>query len=138
MAWFQSRGRAALSDLPETAIFTPNALMSTRLQMERAWVVSETLALIGLPALVFGASGSILAANHLIEALTDHIRWRAKDRISLKDGNADALLHQAIATLDMGNIATARSFALRGTNESATMVAHVIPIRGSARDVFVH
>ena len=112
--------------------------MSTRLQMERARVVSQTLALIGLPALVFATSGSVLAANHLIEALTDHIRWRAQDRVSMKDGNADVLLQQAISTLNTGNIASARSFAVRGANESSTMVAHVIPIRGSARDVFVH
>ena len=62
-----------------------SALLSARLQLERARVASETLALIGLPALVFDNQGKVLAANHLIEALTDHIRWRAQDRVSLKD-----------------------------------------------------
>ena len=62
-----------------------SALMSARLQLECARVASEALALIGLPALVFDNRGKVLAANHLIEALTSHIRWRAQDRISLKD-----------------------------------------------------
>jgi hypothetical protein len=43
-----------------------SALMSARLQLERARAASETLALIGLPALVFDNQGKVLAANHLI------------------------------------------------------------------------
>lgn len=114
-----------------------SALMSARLQMERARVASETLALIGLPALVVDLSGTVLAANHLIEALTDHIRWRAQDRVSLKDSRADALFHQATATLGATNVRAARSFAIRGADTDVIMVAHVIPIRGPARDIFV-
>jgi DNA-binding CsgD family transcriptional regulator len=114
-----------------------SAFMSARLQLERARVASETLALIGLPALVFDDRGKVLAANHLIEALTDHIRWRAQDRISLKDSSANALFHQAIATLDIENVAPVRSFAVRGAAANVAMVAHVIPIRGTARDIFV-
>jgi hypothetical protein len=60
-----------------------SALMSARLQLERARIASETLALIGLPALVFDGQGKVLAANPLIEALADQIRWRAEDRVSL-------------------------------------------------------
>ena len=56
--------------------------------MERARVASETLALIGLPALVFDDQGKVLAANHLIAERTDLIRWRAQDRVSLNDPRA--------------------------------------------------
>ncbi len=62
-----------------------SVLMSAQLKLERASVASETLALIRLPALVFDDRGRVLAANHLIEARTDHIRWRAQDRVSLKE-----------------------------------------------------
>jgi hypothetical protein len=48
-----------------------SALMSARLQLERARAASETLELVGLPALVFSERGKILAVNHLMEALTD-------------------------------------------------------------------
>jgi hypothetical protein len=90
-----------------------SVLMSAQLKLERASVASETLALVGLPALVFDDRGRVLAANRLIEALTDHIRWWAQDRASLKDSRANALFQQAIATLDMGSVAPVRSFAVR-------------------------
>jgi len=111
--------------------------MSARLQLERARVASETLALIGLPALVFDERGKVLAANHLIEALTGHVRWRAQDRVSLKDSSANTLFQQAIATLDMDSVAPVRSFALRGADAAAAMVAHVVPLRRTARDIFM-
>lgn len=114
-----------------------SAFMSARFQLERARVASETLALIGLPALVFDDRGKVLAANHLIEALNDHIRWRAQDRVSLKDLRADALFQLAIATLDAGSVKTVRSFPIRGAAANAAMVAHVIPICRTARDIFV-
>jgi DNA-binding CsgD family transcriptional regulator len=114
-----------------------SALMSARLQLQRARVASDTLALIGLPALVFDDLGKVLAANHLIEALSDYIRWRAQDRVSLKDTSANALFRQAVETLNFINVAPVRSFAVRGADTNAAMVAHVIPIGRSARDIFV-
>jgi DNA-binding CsgD family transcriptional regulator len=113
-----------------------SALMSARLQLERARIASETLALLGLPALVFDHQGKVLAANHLIEALTDQIRWHARDRISLKDSSAQALLRRAIANLDMEGAAPVLSFACRGVSGSAAMVVHIVPIRGLSRDIF--
>ena len=114
-----------------------SALISARLQFERARVASETLALIGLPALVFDNQGKVLAANHLIEAQTDHIRWHAQDRVSLRDISTDTLFRQAIDTLTVTDASPTRSFAVRGADTNAAMVAHVIPIRRSARDIFV-
>ena len=105
--------------------------------MERARAAAETLALLGIPALVFDESGKALAANALIEALTDHIRWRARDCVSLRDSTAEALFRQAIETLNIVDAAPTRSFAVRGADVNAVFVAHVIPIRRSARDIFV-
>jgi DNA-binding CsgD family transcriptional regulator len=110
------------------------ALLSARLAMEGARVVGETLGLIGLPALVFDAAARVLAANALIEA-SGAVRWRARDRVSLTDRAADALFQQALATLQLDHAAP-RSFVVRGTDAVASLVGHVIPIRGSARDVF--
>jgi DNA-binding CsgD family transcriptional regulator len=114
-----------------------SALISARLQLERARAASETLELIGLPALVFNERGKVLAANRLMEALTDHVRWQAHDRVSLTDPIADALLHQTVKALDLENPSSVRSLALRDAHAAAAMVAHVIPIRRTARDFFV-
>ncbi len=113
-----------------------SALMSARLQMERAQIASETLELIGLPGLVFDDRGKVLAANHLIEALTDHITWRAQGRVSLMDRSANDLFQNAIATLHMDQTGQVRSFAVRGTHGDGALVAHIVPIRRTARDIF--
>ena len=113
-----------------------SALLSARLQLERARIASETLAALGLPALVLNDQGKVLAANSLIEALSGYVQWRAQDRVSLKDKAADKLLRDGIAAIDVAG-GSVRSFPVRDTSAEAMMVAHVIPIRLSARDIFV-
>ena len=111
--------------------------MSARFQLERARIASETLAALGLPALVLNEQGKVLAANPLIEALTGYVRWRAQDRVSLKDRAADQLLRDAIAAIDVTDAPSVRSFPVRDADTQAMMVAHVVPIRLSARNIFV-
>jgi DNA-binding CsgD family transcriptional regulator/PAS domain-containing protein len=113
-----------------------SAFLSARLQLERARIASETLAALGLPALVLNEQGKVLAANSLIEALSGYVQWRAQDRVSLKDKAADKLLRDGIAAIDVAG-GSVRSFPVRDTSAEAMMVAHVIPIRLSARDIFV-
>ena len=115
-----------------------SAFLSARLQLERARVASETLAVIGLPALVLNEQGKVLAANHLIEAMSGYVQWRAHDRVSLSDGAADQLLRDAVATIDLtGGSRCVRSFPVRDMGADVMMVAHVVPIRLSARDIFL-
>lgn len=113
-----------------------SGLLSARLHLERARVAGETLALIGLPALVLDEKARVLAANHLIEDMTGHILWRAYDRFTLQDPIAQDLFRRNIETLDQENGGAVRSLVLRDVDNSAAMVAHVIPIRRSARDIF--
>src|SRR5262249_32343271 len=53
-----------------------SVLMSARLQLERARMASETLAALGLPALVLNEQGKVLSTNTLIEALTGYVQCR--------------------------------------------------------------
>jgi DNA-binding CsgD family transcriptional regulator len=114
-----------------------SALMSARQQLERARAASQTLAAIGLAALVLDERGKVLAANSLIEAMTGHVLWRANDHLSLRDRKADQLLREAISTIDAASSASVRSFPVREADTQAAMIAHLIPIRLSARDIFV-
>ena len=111
------------------------ALMAARLHLTRARIASETLALIGLPALVLDQKGKIIAANHLIEDMSAHIRWRAFDSLTLADPIADRMLRDAIAAINMDRHTAPRSFPVRGERSEARLVAHLIPIRGVARDI---
>lgn len=112
------------------------AVMSARLQMERARAMAQTLASLGQAALVFGPGGRVIAANSLIEALSPPIVWRARDRLALGDSRADALLQAAIIGIDTADAEEVRSFPVRDSEDQATMIAHVVPIRRSARDIF--
>jgi DNA-binding CsgD family transcriptional regulator len=112
------------------------ALLSARLQLDRARIASNTLAALGLAALVLDEHGKVLAANPLIEGLADFVTWRAHGGVSLTDRNADKLLRDAIATTDAAAAPGSRSFPVRNAETDKTMVAHVIPIRLSARDIF--
>jgi DNA-binding CsgD family transcriptional regulator len=46
-------------------------------------------------------------------------------------------LSDAIATIDLAGGASVRSFPVRAAAVDAMMVAHIVPIRLSARDIFV-
>ena len=115
-----------------------SALMSARLHLERAHAASATLAAIGLAALILDGTGKVLAANKLIEAMDGYIRWRAHDRVSLCDKPSDELLRGAIAAIALGgDKSVTRSFPVRNIDAKEAMVMHFIPIRLSARDIFV-
>jgi DNA-binding CsgD family transcriptional regulator len=112
-------------------------LISARLQLERARVASEALAAMKIPALVLSETGKVLSVNSLIEAMRGHVRWRAYDRVSLEDSSADHLLRDAIAATGSEGGSGVSSFPVRDRHANAMMVAHVIPIRLSARDIFL-
>jgi DNA-binding CsgD family transcriptional regulator len=111
------------------------ALISSRLQFERAQAAAQILGAIGLPALVFGHGGRVMAANEHIQLLSDSIRWLAADRFGLADPAADRMLRRAIEALDRNDAASPCSFAIRDERAQAALVAHVVPVRGSARDI---
>jgi hypothetical protein len=130
-----SASAAELATLNEVHAHLARAsFVAARMQLERARAASQVLALLGIPALVFAENGQILAANALIETLSGFIGWRAKDQIALRDARADTLLRDAIATVDQDDTPSVRSFPVR--NAGSAMIAHVVPIRGSARDIF--
>lgn len=113
------------------------AVISQRFQAEQARAAAEALGLIGMPALVFAQGGRVIAANQQIQELTDRIRWLAADRVALSDADADRMLRRALERLDHGDMSVPASFALRGPETGAAMVAHLVPVRGSARDILV-
>jgi DNA-binding CsgD family transcriptional regulator len=114
-----------------------SALMSARLQLERARTATQTLNAIGLAALALDEKGKVLAANALVETMADHVQWRARDHFSLKDKSANQLLRSAMEAIERSGGGGVRSFPVRNNLMMVTLVAHVIPIRLSTRDLFV-
>ena len=59
-----------------------------------------------------------------------------QNRIALTDSRANDLLWAALAALDSNSELSVRSFPLRDADDKAALVAHLIPIRRSAHDIF--
>ena len=74
-------------------------------------------------------------ANSLIGAMTKHVVWLPKDRVALTDAAANSMLRRAVADLSDAAAATVRSFPSRGS-AGDTVVVHLIPAAGHARDLF--
>jgi DNA-binding CsgD family transcriptional regulator/PAS domain-containing protein len=112
------------------------AVLAARLHLERAQAASQTLAALGLAALVLDDDGRVLAANTLMEGMVNLVHWRAVDRVTLKDSQADQMLGEALARVARNDHGGVRSFPVRDSVTDTMMVGHVVPIRYSARDIF--
>jgi DNA-binding CsgD family transcriptional regulator len=113
-----------------------SALVSARLGLQRAKGASDALTAMGLPALLLDASGAVVEANRLIEAAAEHVQWRGRNRLALTDSRANDLLSANLAALGGDPETSVRSFPLRDLDDRPAMVAHMIPIRRSAHDIF--
>ena len=110
-----------------------SAFVAARLGLQRARGANEALTAMGLPALLLGQDGTVIETNPLVEDLSGHLQWRARNRIALTDGRANDLLWAALAALDSNPEFSVRSFPLRDADDRAVLVVHVIPIRRRRR-----
>jgi DNA-binding CsgD family transcriptional regulator len=113
------------------------ALMSARLQLERARAATDAMTMLGLPALLFDIRGRVLASNKLIEDMPNQIIFRAFGAIALSDKRANTLLIQAIASAAKELHTAPYSFSVCDEFGMPNKIAHIVPICGESRDVFV-
>lgn len=113
-----------------------SALVSARLQLKRAQGATEALAALQLPAFLLSEAGEVAEASALADAVAGQITWGAKGRLRLNDKKADAILSSALAGLAQGGESAVRSFPIRGASTQPELVAHIVPVRRSAHDVF--
>lgn len=113
------------------------AILSARIGLERARATVDALQAIGLPAAVLTASGRVVVANPGFEAGETGVSAGAGDRVGFSHPAAQAIFAE---TLSMAGREAApqvgRSIAVPGDGESPPLVAHLIPLRGDARDIF--
>ncbi len=91
------------------------------------------LELIGVPAAVIDACGRLRQANGLFAGLTGQSVFDRRDRLQWADPKSDLQYRDAVAALAAGR--PGRSIVMRRAGE-APIAMHVLPIRGSARDIF--
>ena len=119
------------------------AFIAARLGLKAAQGANSALGTLGLPALVLDESGVVIETNAQMDALSGPVQSRAQHRIVLTDARANALLQAALPALNPAAAANGakaanavQSFALRDQDDNASMVAHLLPIRRSAHDIF--
>ncbi|WP_018259701.1 helix-turn-helix transcriptional regulator [Methylobacterium sp. WSM2598] len=115
------------------------AMIAARLGLERARATTETLAILGLPAAVLSESGALIDANpHMRARMPSCALEGARGAFHLRDAGADALLQTALAAIR--NHAPAGSAVMSipvpPAEGQPPAVAHVVPIRGAARDLY--
>lgn len=113
-----------------------SALISSRMSLKRATGATETLTELRLPALLLNESGGVVEANDLIVGLKSLISWNAGNRVRLADPNANAMLGAALQAIRTGGDPAVNSFVVRDHGDAPGVVAHVIPIKRSAHDIF--
>ncbi|MFK8254114.1 helix-turn-helix transcriptional regulator [Ancylobacter terrae] len=110
------------------------ALLSTRLDFERARTAVETLAAIGMPACAVARRGTVIVANRLFDQSADYWTTRGGDEIALADRRSNEGLREALARLE--TMAAVLSLPMVVTPEVSPAVLHVIPVRRAASDLF--
>jgi DNA-binding CsgD family transcriptional regulator len=114
------------------------ALIAGRLGLEKARVAAETMRAIGLPAAVLSHSSRLLVANDLFAPLIPAVVQDRAARVAFADPRADAQFEQIFERLRRGQLIAdqAQSLPIAAQEDRPPMVAHVVPIRRRAEDVF--
>lgn len=111
-----------------------SALITARLGLQRAQGAAQALALMGLPALVLDQAGRVTESS---PATDDGLAIPlAGERVAFDDRAAAASLGEALAEMSTTGEASPRSFPVRDRHGNAAQVAHLLPLRCAARDVF--
>ncbi|MBI1200668.1 MAG: helix-turn-helix transcriptional regulator [Phenylobacterium sp.] len=113
-----------------------SALISSRMSLKRATGATEALTDLRLPALLLNEAGGVVEANELIVELKSLLSWGVSNRIRLSDPSANGMLAAALQAIKAGSDPAANSFVVRDGEGSPSLVAHVIPIKRSAHDIF--
>lgn len=133
-------GPASAAAVAEADALRPHlaraAMVSARIGLERARSSAEALQAVGLPAAVLASDGRMLAVNALFAGAMPAVARDRGGRVGLADPRADALLADALG--GPRDDAVTRSIPLRSSRDGEPpAVAHLIPVRRSAHDVFL-
>ena len=79
----------------------------------------------------------MLATNDLFELLSEQIAIGAFDEISIKNRSSDALIKQSLVRLaETRDNSEVKSIPIPAILDQPALVAHLIPIKGGAHDIF--
>ena len=112
------------------------AVLTSKLQMQRAQASLDSFERAGSPAALIGGRGQVTATNPSFEPLLGQVIIRAGDKIALEDDRANSLLQKSLSELAQDRIHDTRSIPVPGRDDNPAFIIHVLPIRRQARDIF--
>jgi len=114
-----------------------SALLSLRLGLERARAMTEALGRLDLPAAVLDSSGRVISTNALLDKMHDQFIPAAGGRLAISYRPANDLF-QAVLGKSMSNVVDLQSYSIPvpSVGDHAACVAHLVPVRRQARDIF--
>jgi len=113
------------------------AMMSSRLEFERINAAVEALQMANLPCAVLRHDGKVVAGNRLLEEFAPQLTIAARDLVRFEYAPANALLAETLENARTGGSIASRSFPLPRTGDAPPAIVHLMPVRGSARDIFL-
>jgi DNA-binding CsgD family transcriptional regulator len=112
------------------------AVLATRLQLEQAKAIGDSVAAVGLPSAVLARGGRLLAAHDLLQRMPAQVAFHARDRLAFVNPAAQSLLGVALESLARDDPTRVKSIPLRAAADETPCVAHLLPVKGAAHDVF--
>jgi hypothetical protein len=111
-------------------------LLAAKLQHQRDEAAVQSLGLIGVAAAIVTLRGVVLAANDPFLS-HDGVSISAYNRLRIQSASAAKLLDAALERLAADALPLApMSIAVPAAENEASVVLHVLPVKGRARDIF--
>ena len=110
------------------------AMIAARMGLQTATTAKDAFSKLSVPVVLLDLNGTGIDCSDEVETLSDAIMWGANERLVLKDGDANELFQAALGSLDKRS--AVQSFAIRNDDGRPAYVAHMVPVSGSAHDIF--
>lgn len=114
------------------------ALLAHRLGLRAAAGATEALQLVGLPGAALTATGRVVVANALFEQLAPRVSAGAFDHVTIASRPANDALKQALGAAAADPHFAARSIPIHADEGEPALIAHLLPIRRAAHDIFAN
>lgn len=118
-------------------------LLSARVGLERAAATVSALEMLGLAAVILRSDGRILASNAGFDDLGETVSSGNRDALLFVDRRTHRLFSDALcqlvatsSTIEAPAARRGRSIPVPAFADGTRMVGHLMPIAGSARDLF--
>lgn len=109
--------------------------IACRLGLERAQTAVSALEAWGIPAAALTRTGRMLAANRLLDSVSDTILPTAFGGLALASAPANRLFQDTIAQALAAGGDLVRSIPVPARDDCPALVVHVLPLVRSARDI---